>query len=286
MRLLVTADLHYNHPRSRDLADKLIDEMNQVKADVLLLVGDTASADGSFLEECLDRFQFTAPKLFVAGNHELWTRTSNSLELFRTNLPGRVRSLGWHWLQDEPFIFREHAIVGSIGWYDYAFALAELAIPFRFYERKISPAAAAQLSEFAALLPIEDDLPERSRELFARWNDGRFVSLGMSDGEFLAQLLSQLEEQLTALSSRRIVAAIHHLPFAQLLPPAGRPALDFARAYLGSPRIGELLSRFPSVRTVLCGHSHFPAEAQIGPMQAINIGSGYRRKLFRLLDLS
>ena len=44
MRLLVTADLHYNHPKSRALADSLIDDMNRAGGDVLLLVGDTAVA--------------------------------------------------------------------------------------------------------------------------------------------------------------------------------------------------------------------------------------------------
>src|SRR5207237_953822 len=149
------------------------------------------------------------------------------------------RSLGWYWLQDQPFIFHDTAIVGSIGWYDYGFALAELEIPHHFYERKISPAAAEQLSEFKDLLPLPINLPPRTREPFARWNDGRFVSLGMSDEAFLMQLLQQLEQQLSALSAANVVVAVHHLPFAQLLPPSGRPALDFARAYLGSGRIGE-----------------------------------------------
>ena len=31
---------------------------------------DTAVADGTLLEECLSRFQFPGPKLFVAGNHD------------------------------------------------------------------------------------------------------------------------------------------------------------------------------------------------------------------------
>ena len=286
MRLLTTADLHYNHPRSGALANQLIDEMNAVDADVLLVIGDTASGDGEFLEQCLSRFQFAGPKLFVAGNHELWTKRGASNRLFAEELPRRVRSLGWHWLQDEPLVLGDWGFVGSIGWYDYGFALPELGIPARFYERKISPAAAAQMSEFADLLPIPDDLPDRSRETFARWNDGRFVSLGMSDEAFLSQLLAQLEGQLSAIGSTNVIAAVHHVPFAQLLPPPGRAALDFARAYLGSGRLGEVLMRFPAVRVALCGHTHFAAEADVGHIRAINIGSGYRRKLYRMLELS
>src|SRR5437588_5549413 len=82
LRLLVTADLHYNHARSRPLAEALIDQMNRAGGDVLLVVGDTATSDGDALERCLARFRFTGPKLFVAGNHELWTHGSDSHRLF------------------------------------------------------------------------------------------------------------------------------------------------------------------------------------------------------------
>src|SRR5436190_20249004 len=103
MRLLVTADLHYDHPKSKGLADDLIDQMNAAGGDVLLIVGDTAAAEGDALERCLSRFTFAGPKLFVAGNHELWTRGDDSYHLFHVGLPERVRALGWQWLEREPF---------------------------------------------------------------------------------------------------------------------------------------------------------------------------------------
>src|SRR4051794_12229110 len=107
MRLWVTADLHYNHGRSTALADEVIDRMNAAArdGDVLLVAGDTAAFDGDALERCLSRFQFTGPKLFVAGNHELWTRRPDSYAIFKEQLPKRVRALDWQWLQDEPFVF-------------------------------------------------------------------------------------------------------------------------------------------------------------------------------------
>src|SRR5260221_3014997 len=126
MRLLATADLHFNHAVSRPLAEKLIDEMNGVAADVLLVVGDTATADGTVMEQCLSRFRFAGPKLFVAGNHELWTKGADSYALFRDELPRRVRGLGWQWLEEEPFMADGVGIVGSIGWYDYSFAQVDL----------------------------------------------------------------------------------------------------------------------------------------------------------------
>ena len=76
-----------------------------------------------------------------------------------------------------------------------------------------------------------------------------------------------------------------HLPFAQLLPPPHSAQWDFAKAYLGSSKIGELLLKYPQISHAYCGHSHFPVETQVGHIKAINVGSGYRTKRFITLDL-
>lgn len=287
MRLIITADLHYNHPRSKSLAEEVIARMNRAGGDVLLVVGDTAVADGDALEQCLSLFQFSGPKLFVCGNHELWTHRLDSHALFTEELPRRVRALGWHWLETEPFARDDFAIVGSIGWYDYSFAQECLKIPRRFYEAKVSPGAAERWSEFAYLFQPLDDIPRPARQVVARWNDGKFVRLFRSDACFLDELLTKMEQQLAALSDRRqVIAAVHHLPFAELLPPPKSAQWDFAKAYLGSARIGQLLRRFSNVTHVYCGHSHLPAQARIGPIEAVNIGSGYRWKTFKTLELA
>jgi hypothetical protein len=302
MRLLVTADIHYNHPTSRPVADELIDRMNRAGGDGILLVGDSATADGDALETCLSRFQLPdgAPRLFVAGNHELWTRGNDSHEIFTTALPDRVAALGWRWLETDPFVTRSFAVVGTIGWYDYSFAPANLGIPRRFYENKVSPGAAAHLPDYRHLLEVSDDIPPHARDVTARWNDGKFVTLHRPDEVFLDELLARLRSHLTKLASslnpeprtlNPILVATHHLPFRQLLPPLRIPQWDFAQAFLGSDKIGQLLLEFPQVTQCFCGHSHFPAEATIPrasglpPLAAVNLGSGYRSKTFRAIDL-
>jgi hypothetical protein len=282
MRLLATADLHYNHAVSRPLAEQLIDAMNRDGGDALLVVGDTATADGDALERCLCRFRFPGPRLFVAGNHELWTSGPDSYAVFHEELPRRVRALGWHWLEGNPFTCGDVAVVGSVGWYDYSFAQADLQIPRRFYEAKISPGAAERLAPEL----LCDDVPSVARDVVARWNDGRFVKLGRSDEAFLDELLIGLTRSLESVKDAgRIVAAIHHLPFAALLPAPRIPQWDFAKAYLGSARLGELLLRYPNLTQVLCGHSHLALEAKVAHVHAINIGSGYRWKTYRVLEL-
>ncbi|HEV8290595.1 MAG TPA: hypothetical protein VGP94_01670, partial [Tepidisphaeraceae bacterium] len=72
----------------------------------------------------------------------------------------------------------------------------------------------------------------------------------------------------------------------QLLPPSHNAQWDFAKAYLGAAKLGQLLLEFPRISTILCGHSHFPAESQVGHVHALNIGSGYRAKQCVLLQVA
>ena len=46
-----------------------------------------------------------------------------------------------------------------------------------------------------------------------------------------------------------------------------------------------MLLEYENVKHVYCGHSHFPAEATVGHIHAVNIGSGYRAKMFKTLDI-
>jgi predicted phosphohydrolase len=277
VRLLVTADLHFNHGKSHQLANDAIDDINRTEADVLLLVGDTATADESQLERALERITFPGPRLFLCGNHELWTRREDSHAIFTHELPARIRALGWHWLETEPFIAADVSIVGSVGWYDYSYAPDALHIPRRFYEAKVSPGAASYLRAFNHLLG--DDVTPDMLEIFARWNDGKLVKLHRSDDAFLDECLERLQRALDRVpADHRIVAATHHVAFSQLLPPRHSPAWDFARAYLGSDRMGGLLLSDPRITHLFCGHSHFESHARVDHIDAINIGSGYRQK--------
>ena len=286
MRLLATADLHYNHPRGRPLADDVIDQMNAAGGDVLLVVGDTATADGDALERCLSRFHFNGPRLFVAGNHELWTARDDSHAILADELPRRVRALGWQWLQTEPFVSGDVAVVGSVGWYDYSLAATRLGIPRRFYEAKVSPGAAARFSQHAPLLAEADDIPPIAHSVLGRWNDGVHVKLHRTDEQFLEELLQTVKRDLERVrDAREVIAAIHHLPFRELLPPSKSDQWDFAKAYLGSETIGRLLLEYPHVRRVFCGHSHFASEATVGHIHAVNIGSGYGWKTYAAVEI-
>ncbi len=149
----------------------------------------------------------------------------------------------------------------------------------------MSPGAAAYLRR-EDLLGDRSDLSAEALEVVARWNDGKFVKLHRSDAAFLDECLARLTQHLESSSNMpHLVVASHHVPFRELLPPGRYSQVEFAKAYLGSERIGEVIRRFTNVREVFCGHSHFAAEAKLGEIRAVNIGSSYRHKTFETLEL-
>ena len=79
-----------------------------------------------------------------------------------------------------------------------------------------------------------------------------------------------------------VVAVVHHLPFRELVRHTGDPKRDFAAAFLGSPRFGDVLRAEPKVRLCLTGHSHQEADMMIGrgraPVRVVNPGSDYDHK--------
>ena len=290
MKILVTADLHYDIARSREPTRDLARRICAGGGDVLVLAGDTAGADPDTLAQCLDLFDgFAGRKLLVPGNHCLWCRTGEtSLDRYQRVLPDVAAAGGFEMLDQQPVAIDGLGLVGSIGWYDYSFREASLGIPLAFYRAKVAPGAAAQAGAHAGLVEAHRDrLTDRQLAIATRWMDGVHVRLGIDDEAFVAHLTWKLRRQLAALSRRveRIVAITHHLPFEQLVP-RGRPdRFAFAAAFMGSGRLGEVLRACPKVRWVYCGHSHWPARMRLGRLRVVNVGSTYRQKRLEVLEV-
>jgi len=290
MKILVTADLHYDINRSREPTRELARRVCADGGDVLVLAGDSAGADPHTLAECLALFaDFRGRKLLVPGNHCLWCRNGEtSLERYQTLLPHVAVAGGFEMLDSGPVVVNGLGLVGSIGWYDYSFREESLGIPLAFYRAKFAPGAAAYCGEHAGLVEAHRDrLTDRQLAIATRWMDGVHVRLGIDDEAFLARLTQKLRRQLSFLSQRveRIVAITHHLPFEQLVP-RGRPdRFAFAAAFMGSGRLGQVLRDCPKVRWVYCGHSHWPGQVRIGGLRVVNVGSTYLEKRLEVLEV-
>ncbi len=290
MKILVTADLHYNIPRSRRPTRLLAREACATGGDALVLVGDTAGAETEHLTECLRLFEdFNGRKFLVAGNHCLWCRPDeDSLHRYRTVLPKVAAEAGFHLLDREPAIVGQTAMVGSVGWYDYSFRDESLGIPEPFYRAKLSPGAARYYGGHEELLAAHrHELTDAHMGLGARWMDGRNVRLPVTDEQFLEMVATTLEEHIREMSDRadRICVFLHHLPFAELVP-ANRPRkFAFAAAYMGAQRLGQAVKSSSKVTHVYCGHSHWPAQIAVGDIEVVNVGSTYTDKKLKILEL-
>ena len=289
MRILATADLHYDITRSREPARLIAEEIRGIDADALLVLGDVAGRDSGIVLEALRLFDgFKGRKFFVAGNHDIWTAPGgDSLDKLERELPEICRQAGFHDLDMEPAVLGGVGLVGSMGWYDFSYRPAHLGIPLRFYEAKIAPGAAERLFGFEYLLADRSDVPEAAFGIGTRWMDGEHTRLGMSDVEFCGRLVVRLKDHLAWVAGRcdRIVVGMHHVPFAELVPYTDKPSWAFASAFLGSDQFGRVLLEEPKVGTLLCGHSHKPDRIRCGHVECINVGSTYLAKRYEVLDL-
>ncbi|GAG29245.1 unnamed protein product, partial [marine sediment metagenome] len=198
-------------------------------------------------------------------------------------LPAVCRGHGFHLLDSGPVLVGEVALVGSVGWYDYTFKDQTLNIPLRFYEAKLAPGAAARRETYTHLVDGHGDLTPEMLEISTYWMDGVRVRLPVSDIEFTERLVARLRTHLEEVkdSARTIVAVLHHLPFAELVKRnLGVGNWQFANAFMGSERFGELLLESPKVRHAFCGHSHSPSRVTHGALTCTNIGCTYVHKRF------
>lgn len=289
MRIIFTSDLHYNIARSAAPTEAVAKRIREAGGDALVLVGDTASTDLRVLERALSLFDgFRGAKLAVAGNHELWTvGGADSLHRYENELAEVFSRNGFHYLDREPFIADGVAIVGSVGWYDYSFRSSVMGIPLRFFQRKVAPGAASRLEEHQDLLTNSDDVSEAAMQVTTRWMDGVRVKLPMSDAAFTERLAMKLSAHLQSArqGADRIVATIHHLPFAELVPHSVIPDWEFATAFHGAELFGEVLLQCPEVSHLFCGHIHRERRVKKAHIQCCSIGCTYTDKTYEVLDV-
>lgn len=288
MRLLATADLHYDFTEHRHGVEALAERICGEEADALVLAGDTFALDPGCLIRCLRLFDgFRGEKLLVAGNHDIWTAPGgDSFKLYAETIPNLAEACGFHDLDLAPTVIGDVAIVGTMGWYDYSFRDESLGIPRRFYEAKAGPGYALAAPELRHLIDPAEMLPKQAMAARSFWMDGRMVQWRIDDREMSARTVERLEAQLAAAEDdvRAIVAVTHHLPFEELLTRKSDPSWGFGNAFMGSVELGRTLLRHPKITHAICGHSHARGRQTIGHIEAINVGSTYAKKRLVTLD--
>jgi predicted phosphohydrolase len=283
-----TSDLHVDaSPASAALVPHLVSAAEEAEPDVFLLAGDVGGGAIGLLGTLEAFGPLPVPKLFVPGNHDLWLEASGSLTRYKLDsatkyhsvLPALCEAAGWHYLPSEPFRFDGVGIAGAMGWYDYS--LRNLTLD------ELIPREAYREGRFGRLV----------------WNDARRIRWPKKPGQagwrrrdaclgdeaILEGQVEGLEGHLRSLDKEgasSIVVATHFLPGPEPIQYTGEPKLDFVYGFAGSRRLGALLASRPSVKALICGHTHHPFQGTSMGLPLYKSPVGHLHRLHNRLYLS
>src|SRR3989304_4674450 len=117
--VIVPSDLHYAPAYHATLAG-FVHSILKARPDCLIVAGDTGHPLKNF-EAGLSLFTaLPCPKLFLAGNHDVWTGEHHSEHLWKSQLARVAKRCGFRWLEAENFKSGALGLCGTIGWYDYS----------------------------------------------------------------------------------------------------------------------------------------------------------------------
>jgi hypothetical protein len=273
LRIAVTADLHWGHrPQGMEATRLLVSFLEADPPDLLVLAGDIGT--GALFGDCLAQFHgLSCRKALVPGNHDIWMMAEgerDSLWLYDDYLPQVATEHGFHYLDDATLLFPEAdlAVVGSINWYDYSWALDKL--------RQRYPDELHRLVE--------------KRFTRGRHNDANFVRWPLDDAGFTQRVVAAFEQQLAGALGQvgRALVVTHHPPFYGVgfprpVPPTSLDNLLWD-AFCGNRGMEEVLARHAErIAFAFCGHTHRACEGNLRTIRGYNVGGDYHFK--RLLWL-
>lgn len=253
MRIVITADLHYR-PADRDQFLAFADDVAAQSPDCLVVAGDIGHPLRLF-HRALQLFDdLTSPRLFIAGNHDLYRGEFDSRTLWEHALPRATRAEGFVWLEDEVVRLGRVAIVGTMAWYDYS-------------------ARAAQAPDDPAVLAAAKQLVIHDADYIDwPWSDvamARYLARGFE---------RRLQQAVQDPAVEQIVVVTHVPIFPEAVPE--RPDVEMwtlMRAYMGNFTLGGLVRRTPKVTHVISGHIHLPGQWTVmgdyGPLDVRLVGS-------------
>jgi hypothetical protein len=266
MKIFAISDIHVdgkNKVIAYSLPQKMLHHFASTKEkSVLIILGDV-SQNLPILHNFLKLFQnIPIPKLFVAGNHDIWTpRGTNSLAKYLVVVKEAVEDAGFHYLDKEPFIIDRIGFIGNMGWYDYSFRVAQTTIPS---DIKLIRCASAQYINWEEL-SIEDYkekmlMGESNGNLFVvtSWNDRLNIHWDFTDIEFSMKCLKKIKQNFSEIDHKvdQIVFASHHVHFQEGVIFKNKVSWDFNNAFVGSRLIGEFVLTQKKVNLLLFAHTH------------------------------
>ena len=232
MRILVSGDLHYQ-PFTRPAYVEFAAWVRDQAPDCFILAGDVGHPLRLF-QRGLDLFaRLACPRLFVAGNHDLYHGEHDSRTLWERVLPQYVEDAGFIWLETTTLQFDGVGICGTLGWYDYSARAPHL--PFGE-------------SDYRRLKPLLN-------------HDADYINWPWSDRAMARYLQRGFAGRLAALEQNPTVdevVVVTHMPiFPAALPDYPESErYSLQRAFLGNFTLGAAVQQHSKVTHVVSGHLH------------------------------
>ncbi len=248
VHVAMISDLHLdsNHQDAHTVARQQAVYLQQQQVGVYLIAGDITNHFSRSLAFTQDLQRQLAPARvkFVAGNHDM----VHDISYAGLESPQGPTYLHRGYLDVPGTNWR---IIGNNGWYDYLFA---------------------------------DNLTDRNFLTWKRafWVDAA-ITQPMTDPERMDEVLAQVEEQLWAAqqAGKRVLFITHFVPRRDYIKITDDDRFwNMANALLGSPRLGDLLTKYHVAITQFGHvHRHF-APRHLAGTTYYDQAVGYRNKRF------
>lgn len=248
-RIAWATDLHFefcNKARIMQFAE----DVQRARPDMLLLAGDTATAES--LTTALELLQrlVPCPIYFVLGNHDFYHGGIASVRRVIDERTAASHSLRWLPAVGVVSVSAETAIIGVDGWADARYGDYE--------------GSSIRLNDFRLIAEYRGLDQESRKRLLNR--------LGDEEAALLRELLWS-----AATSHRRLVVVTHVPPFREAAWHEGQPSEDSWAPFFACKATGDVLVQFAEERPevevmVLCGHTH--GNGEYAPLPSLRVLTG------------
>ncbi len=255
MKALWLTDIHLEFLDDHDL-EHFLQEVNEKKADVVLISGDIAQAPT--LDAYLAQMAKTlaCPIYFVLGNHDYYHGSIADVRAAVQRLCAASPNLHWLNACGAILLTESTALVGHDGWGD-----ARLG---NFYRSQVL------LNDFLLIA-----------ELAQCTHDQLYTTLQQLGDEAAAHFRAVLPQALARTD--HVVVLTHVPPFLEASWHEGSPSDENWLPFFACKAVGEVLKAImmhhPNKQmTVLCGHTHSGGTAQILPNLKVLTGPAVYRQ--------
>lgn len=240
MRLAWLTDLHLPFV---DHYERFFDALAALPADALVITGDIGDADRTpaYLQTLAEHYP--KPIYFVYGNHDFYHGSVAAARAEARLLCGSMPNL--HYLSDGAVIelTPQTALIGHDGWADGRFGNWAMSY--------------LELNDYYLI-----------RDLSVRTKAERLTGIQALAAEAAAAITIGLTQAMARYA--HVIVATHVPPFREVCWHAGKIGDDDGLPHFSSKVFGEAILKVAAAHpesrvTVLCGHTHSPAKAQIVP---------------------